>query len=39
MYKDLKPVKRCLYNRHRFEIETSGLTQGIKSALSGSQRT
>ena len=28
-YKDLKPVKRCLYGRHRFEIETSGLGLGI----------
>ena len=29
MYKDLKLVKRCLYNRHRFEIEITGLRLGI----------
>lgn len=29
MYKDLKLVKRCLYDRHSFEIETSGLGPGM----------
>lgn len=33
MYKDLKLVKRCLYGRHKFEIETSGLGPGMVNVL------